>query len=150
MLLPTASTCSPSITFSTLHTVDEEGLKKFNECLKEAFKYYHYGYGESSTLIIDEQPSSSCDIENINYSEYFSWINEDISPSTIRESSSCDVISISDDDETGEKRMQVEQDQNDQYYQERHNNTQSPSTTYKYINTTVEDFQYQRRRRPRN
>src|SRR5436305_338888 len=92
MLLPTASTCSPSITFLTLHTVDIKGLNKFNECLKETFKYHHYDF-EESTLIVVEQPSNSYDISD------FSWINKDISLSTIR--SNCDdidVVTISDEE----------------------------------------------------
>ena len=55
MLFPTASTCSPSITFPTIHNIDKKGLEKFSECLKEAFEN-HYGYDESISLI-DEQPS---------------------------------------------------------------------------------------------
>src|SRR5688572_9593663 len=102
MLLPTASTCSPSITFSTIHSTDKRGLEKFSECLKEAFEY-HYGYDES-ILQIDEQLTIHQDFYSDFPLEQFSQIEKN-SPSTVRESASSFetnngmVTIISDDEE---------------------------------------------------
>jgi len=87
MLIPTASTCSPSIKLSINHNTDEKGLKKFSECLKEAFENY-YGYDESILQVGDSFSSGQF------------WTNEDNSPSTVRGSGSSfnNAIAISDED----------------------------------------------------
>lgn len=86
MLIPTASTCSPSLTLSTNHSTDKKGLQKFLECLNEAFENY-YGYDEY--ISVDDSCSSEL------------WINEDNSPSTVRGSGSSfnNAIAISEEDE---------------------------------------------------
>lgn len=123
MLIPTASTCSPSIKLSTNHNTDEKGLKKFSECLKEAFENY-YGYDESILQVGDSFSSGQFWANEDQF-----WTNEDDSPSTVRGSGSSFNNAIAISDEDGEVSQK------------------SQEFTFKYV--TTEDFKETTKKRKR-